>query len=71
MPETPVQLLLDALEKYVQKLGAVKAFDLGAYQRLARNQAVSGQGLAHNFDLLGSILGLGCRELSHSVANAR
>lgn len=70
IPEAPVPLLIEALEKHVASVGATRAFDLGPYQHLARNQAVSGPGLAHNGKLLQSILGLGVAELGHSISKA-
>ena len=50
--EVSAEEIYDKMEAHLKNVGEKTAFYYGSYASVARNQAVDGAGLAHNFALL-------------------
>ena len=65
VPRVDCTVVLHAMELYVESMGSKKALDFGAYTSISRAQAVNGNGLGHNFQLLQVFVQLSVEQVQH------
>ena len=65
VPRVDCTVVLHAMELYVDSMGSKKALDFGAYTSISRAQAVNGNGLGHNLQLLQVFVKLSVEQVQH------